>query len=129
MSYLETEINESIEKLGIQNKKISPKDLDTLMESLGKTFFCEGANCLDPTQLRVKSAEHNPNFWQEVSGRIHSDQLILIVLDTSYRAWEIGPPQQLQRVLADTTGYPFWVTDVSFSFLIHMDDHDCASLA
>ncbi|MGR2708532.1 hypothetical protein K0P33_13985 [Pseudomonas sp. ArH3a] len=129
MSYLETEINESLENLGIQNKKISAPDLDILITSIAKVFFCEGANFLDPIQLRVKRTEYNPNFWQEVSWRIQSDQLIFLVCDTSYRAWEIGPPQQLERILSDTTGYPFWVTDVSFSFLIYMDDHDCVSWA
>lgn len=129
MSYLKTEIDVSLENLGIQSRKLSPKDLDTLIASLGKVFFCESADHLDPTQLRVNRTEHNSDFWQETSEHIQSDQLIFIVFDTSYRAWEIASPQQLERILSDTTGYPFWVTNMSFRFLIYMDEHDCVSWA
>lgn len=129
MSYLETEIDVSLENLGIQSRKFPPKNLDTLIASLGNVFFYESTNHLDSTQLRVNRTEYNPNFWQEASEHIQSDQLIFIVFDTSYRAWEIASPEQLERILSDTTGYPFWVTDMSFRFLIYMDDHDCVSWA
>ena len=129
MSYLEAEIDESLENLGIQSRKLAPEDLDILIASLGNVFFCESANHLDPIQLRVNRTEYNPDFWQEVSKHIESDQLIFVVFDTSYRAWEIASPQHLERILSDTTGYPFWVTDMSFRFLIYMDDHNCVSWA
>ena len=129
MSYLEAEIDESLENLGIQSRKLAPENLDILITSLGNVFFCESANPLDPIQLRVNRTEYKPDFWQEVSKHIESDQLIFVVFDTSYRAWEIASPQHLERILSDTTGYPFWVTDMSFRFLIYMDDHNCVSWA
>ncbi len=39
MSYLEAEIDESLENLGIQSRKLAPKDLDILIASLGNVFF------------------------------------------------------------------------------------------
>ncbi len=46
MSYLEAEIDESLENLGIQSRKLAPEDLDILIASLGNVFFCESANHL-----------------------------------------------------------------------------------
>ena len=41
MSYLEAEIDESLENLGIQSRKLAPENLDILITSLGNVFFCE----------------------------------------------------------------------------------------
>lgn len=128
MSYLETEIDETLENLQIKNTKFNTDELKTLITSLCKIFF-GGAQYLDPNSLKIKHAEYNPKFWQEVSKRIYNDQLILIVVDTAYRAWAIEKAENIENVLSETTGYPFWITDKKFSFLIYMDDHDCVSFA
>lgn len=129
MSYLETEIDEVSENLCIENKKFNADELKTLTVSLCQKFFRTGCSILNPTELIAKHTEHNPGFWNEVSERIHQDHLILMVFDTAYRAWEIESSRQLERILFETTGYPFWVTGTSFSFLIYMDDHDCITSA
>ncbi|MGY2377611.1 hypothetical protein ACW9IB_24190 [Pseudomonas sp. SDO524_S393] len=128
MSYLETEIDETLENLCIENAKFNTDELKTLITNLCNFFF-GGAQYLDPKKLKIKHAEYNPKFWQEVSKRIHTDQLILIVVDTAYRAWSIEKAEDIENVLSETTGYPFWITDKKFSFLIYMDDHDCVSWA
>ena len=129
MSYLETEIDEALENLGIENRKLNTDELEALITSLRHAFFCAGKRVLDPIELRVKHSEHNPDFWQEVSERILNDDLILVVFDTAYKAWGIQNSELLKCVLSETTGYPFWVTDRRFSFLVYVDDHDCVSWA
>ena len=129
MSYLETEIDEALGNSGIENRKFDTDELEALITSLRQVFFDAGNRFLDPVELRVKYSEHNPGFWQEVSERILHDDLIFVVFDTAYRAWGIEKSEQLKRVLSETTGYPFWVTDRHFSFLVYVDDHDCVSWA
>jgi hypothetical protein len=129
MSHLKTEINEALDDLCIQHKELTLEELNALIVSLCRYFFRQGESILDPIRLITKSTEYNPGFWQEVSKRIQCNHLILIVFDTAYRAWEIGDSHQLQRVLSETTGYPFWVTDITLSFLVCMDDHNCVSWA
>ncbi|MCF5724155.1 hypothetical protein [Pseudomonas syringae] len=129
MSYLETEIDEALENSGIENKKLDTVELEALITPLRQFFYGAGKGLLDPVELRVKHSEHNPDFWQEVSERILSNDLILVVFDTAYRAWGIETSEQLKRVLSETTGYPFWITDRRFSFLVYVDDHDCVSWA
>lgn len=129
MSYLETEIDEVLESLCIKNKKLNTDALKALTASLCQKFCRAGCSLLNPTELIAKRTEHNPGFWKEVSQRIHQDRLIFMVFDTAYRAWEIESSRQLERILFETTGYPFWVTDTNFSFLIYMDDHDCVTWA
>ncbi|VVN44822.1 hypothetical protein PS664_05732 [Pseudomonas fluorescens] len=129
MSYLKTEINEALNDLCIQHKELNPEELNALIVSLCRYFFREGENILDPTRLIAKETEYNPGFWQEISKRIQCNHLLLVVFDTAYRAWEIGDSRQLQQVLSETTGYPFWVTDINLSLLVFMDDHSCVSWA
>ncbi|TFY84097.1 hypothetical protein DYL59_30790 [Pseudomonas kairouanensis] len=129
MSYLEAEIDEALEHSGIENRKFNNDELGALITSLRQVFFGTGSRFLDPAELRVKHSEHNPNFWQEISGRILNDDLILVVFDTAYRAWSLESSEQLKCVLSETTGYPFWVTDRRFSFLVYVDDHDCVNWA
>lgn len=128
MSYLEIEIDEALENLRIENRKFNTDELKVLIAFLCKIFF-GGAKFLDPNNIKIKHIEHNPGFWQEVSKRITKDQLIFVVFDTAYRAWAIEKAEHIQCVLSETTGYPFWITDKKFSFLIYMDDHDCVNLA
>lgn len=124
-SYLENEIDETLENLEITHKKFDREETSTITIYLTKKFFKSVSNVLDPINLNEKSAEHNPKFWQEIQHRIHQKHLIFLVYDSAYRAWEVNDAQDIASILRETTGYPFWVTDSDFTFLAHMDDHDC----
>ncbi|MBT2371260.1 hypothetical protein [Pseudomonas fluorescens] len=129
MSYLESEIDEALLALEVEGRKLSSIELSLLISNLSQKFFNAKMNVLDPNYLNIKSTEHNPIFWKEVQDKICGNRLIFIVCDTEQRAWEIDNSQSLARILSETTGYPFWVTDHALSFLVHMDDHDCVSWA
>ncbi len=118
MSALETEIDEVLENSCIENKKFNADELKALSASLCQKFCRTGCSILNPTELKTKHTEHTPGFWNEVSEPIHQDHLIVMVFGTAYRAWEIESSRQLEGILFETTGYPFWVTDTRFSFLI-----------
>lgn len=129
MNYLEEEIDEFLKNFDIESKKLEATELQPLISSLNEKFFKNKQNSLDPIDLNIKNEEHNPNFWKEIQNRICSDELIFIVFDSTYRAWEVYSSKNIARLLAETTGYPFWVTDKELTFLVHMDDHDCVSWA
>ncbi|MGY1920650.1 hypothetical protein HX780_27960 [Pseudomonas tolaasii] len=125
MNYLEEEINEAFIALKIDSRQLAAKELIILIKALTKTFFQSESHILDPVELNEKNTEHNPNFWKEVHQRIHEKDLILLVFDSTYSAWEIKSSEHLVSILGETTGFPFWVTDSNLTFLVHMDDHDC----
>ncbi|TFY92270.1 hypothetical protein DYL61_17510 [Pseudomonas nabeulensis] len=125
VNHLENEIDETFENMKITHKKLDQEELSTIINTLTKTFFKSESNLLNPTELNEKSTEYNPKFWREIQHRIHQKHLILLVYDSAYRAWEVGDAQDVASILHETTGYPFWVTDSEFTFLVHMDDHDC----
>jgi hypothetical protein len=125
MNYLEQEIDEACITLAINAKKLGQDELTTLVNSLTKLFFRFQSNVLDPVEMNEKSTEHNPDFWKEIKHRIDKKNLILLVLDSRYRGWEIDCARNITSVLGETSGYPFWITDRKLSFLVHMDDHDC----
>lgn len=129
MNYLEEEIDETLIALDIEGRKLDSNELSALITSLSERFFKIKQKALNPIDLNIKSEEHNPNFWKEIQAHIHSERLIFIVFDSAHRAWEICSSKNLARILSETTGYPFWVTDRDLTFLVHMDDHDCVSWA
>ncbi|ONH53244.1 hypothetical protein SAMN04490182_1621 [Pseudomonas cedrina] len=125
MSYLEEEIDEALNTLNINHNKIHSEDLKKLIKKITEKFFRSESQILDPVNLIEKATEHNPNFWKEIPERIKKTDLMLLVFDTAYRAWELRDSQELASVIGETTGYPFWVTDQNLTFLVHLDDHDC----
>jgi hypothetical protein len=129
MNYLEKESDETIITLNIEAKKLKTNEVDLLIKSLSERFFTTKQKALDPSNLNIKNEQHNPNFWKEIPDLIHSGTLILIVFDSSHRAWRVGSANNLASILAETTGYPFWVTDQDQTFVTNMDDHGCVSWA
>lgn len=129
MSYLEKELDQAIKTLEINSRKLEPGELTDLISALTKTFYKSQSNILDPIHMNEKSAEHNPNFWQEIQHRVNEKDLILLVCDSKYRGWQIESAHDVTSLLGETTGYPFWLTDTNLTFLLHMDDHDCVTWA
>jgi hypothetical protein len=125
MSYLEEEIDDTLNTLKISHNKMHPEETKNLIKNITKNFFRSESEILDPMDFIEKSTEHNPNFWQEIPERIKKTDLTLLVFDTAYRAWELKDAQDLALIIGETTGYPFWVTDQHLTFLVHLDDHDC----
>jgi len=79
----------SFETLDICAKKLESVELANLVHSLTKKFFTSESDVLDPVELYERSTEHNPNFWQEIQYRISKENLVLLVFDSAYRAWQI----------------------------------------
>ncbi|WP_042945336.1 hypothetical protein [Pseudomonas lactucae] len=125
MSYLEEEIDETLNTFKIQHEKLQAKELAALINSITKKFFTSQSDILDPNKLIEKHTEYNPNFWKEIPERITKKGLTLLVFDTAYRAWKLRSAQELALIISETTGYPFWITDHELTFLVHLDDHDC----
>lgn len=125
MSYLEEEIDEVLNALKINHNKIHSEDLKKLIKKITGKFFRSESQILDPVNFIEKATEYNPNFWKEIPERIKKTDLMLLVFDTAYRAWELRDAQDLASVISETTGYPFWVTDQNLTFLVYLDDHDC----
>ncbi|WP_411379947.1 hypothetical protein [Pseudomonas sp. MPB26] len=125
MSYLEEEIDEVLNALKINHNKTHSEDLKKLVKKITGKFFRSESQILDPVNLIETATEYNPNFWKEIPERIKKTDLMLLVFDTDYRAWELRDAQDLASVIGETTGYPFWVTDHNLTFLVYLDDHDC----
>jgi hypothetical protein len=129
MNYLEAEIDEVLSTLSIKHKKLTTEEISSLIKALTRRFFTTEKSTLDPMDFNETNAEYNSNFWKEITRHIKKTDLTLIVYDTNYRAWQINTPQDIELLIGETTGYPFWLTDRALTFLIHLDDHDCVSSA
>jgi hypothetical protein len=125
MNYLEEEIDEALNTLKIERKKIVKREIDQLIKSLTKKYFKTESTILDAMEFNETETEHNPSFWQEIENRVKKPDLILLVFDTDYRAWIINNSQDLEPLIGETTGYLFWLIDRNLTFLLHLDHHDC----
>lgn len=70
MSYLEEEIDETLNTLKINHKKKNTEELKTLIKDITKKLFRSESKTLDPIEFIEKSTEHNPKFWKEIPERI-----------------------------------------------------------
>lgn len=129
MNYLEVEIDDVLDSLRIDHKKLTTEEVSSLIKALTRSFFTTEKPTLDPMNFNETNSEYNSNFWKEITKHIKKTDLTLIVYDTNYRAWRINTPQDIEALIGETTGYPFWLTDGNLTFLIHLDDHDCVSSA
>lgn len=129
MNYLEIEIDEVLKNLDIKNQKLDSSQLEDLIKSICLKFFKTKSLNLDPTKLKTKHKEHNPEYWKNISIHTHDNSFFLIVTDSSNRAWKIEDPTKLHAILSETTGFPFWAIGSDFQSLIYIDDHDCVSVA
>ncbi|OBP07746.1 MULTISPECIES: hypothetical protein [unclassified Pseudomonas] len=123
MNYLEIEIDEEIEKHGFLVSKLREEELRSLISFLNTRFF-EGGEGLDSSKMCVTSKEHDPFFWKKIK-YLGWEGAVLIVFDISWHGWRFSSIEQVELLLSETTGYPFWLANSNGCELIFFDDHDC----
>jgi hypothetical protein len=125
MNYLEEEIDSTIREHSLPHKKMSNDEIDQLVFALKKIFLNIKAKHLDPTHLNQPKKSYDPDFWKKIDKIQNLQNPILIVQDRKIHVWEFETPHDLTRLLSETTGFPFWITSKSLTFLAYMDDHNC----
>ncbi|UUC49340.1 hypothetical protein [Pseudomonas citronellolis] len=125
MNYLEIEIDEEIERHGFLVSKLREGELRSLISFLNTRFF-EGGEGLDSSKMCVTSKEHDPFFWKKIK-HLGWEGAVLVVFDISWHGWRLSSIEQVELLLSETTGYPFWLANSNGCELIFFDDHDCVS--
>ncbi len=112
MDYLEHEIDEEIESLKLDSKKV---EIDTKVQNL----LTEIAN-----EKRTNSTHtyKNPDFWKRIDEYCNFKDPILVIFEKKYKGWMFKNCGDLELLLHNTTGYIFWILDKSN--IVFMNDHD-----
>ncbi|ROT98927.1 hypothetical protein EB809_12810 [Marinobacter sp. R17] len=124
MGFIAKEIEEESKINNISIKKIENTDKSRIIESINKKFG-SNAQFPDPTSFDFSKKAHSPKFWEQTSNLHYSGNPVLGIYDRESYFWSFESGKELERLLSETTGFPFWITDEELSFLIYFDDHDC----
>lgn len=125
MNYLAEEIDSTLAEHALEHRKLGSEELNEMISTLRIHFFDSGAKSLDPIHLKNPEKAHDPDFWQKVDQLEDLHKPILIVTDNEVHAWELHSTSDLKTLFSETTGFPFWITDINHGYIAYMDDHDC----
>lgn len=128
MNYIESEVDTTLKDNDIPHTKNDKKNTETLIKELTDLFFSETSSTLDPTKLVNTKKFHDPEYWSKISTIENCERPILITLDRYHSSWQLDSVADLQLLISESTGFPFWITNPSKTTLIYLDDHDCAHI-
>lgn len=129
MNYIESEIDSTLKEHCIAHKKSDIKYTESLITALTTKFFIEISSTLDPTKLINAIKFYDTEYWKKISSIENCKKPILITLDSHYSSWQLNSTTDLQFLISESTGFPFWITDTERCTLIYLDDHDCVHIA
>lgn len=129
MSYIESEIDLTLKEHCIAYKKNDIAYTEHLITALTTKFFMETSSVLDPTKLTNAIKFHDIEYWKKISSIENCEHPVLITLDTHYSSWQLNSTTDLQFLISESTGFPFWITDAEKRTLIYLDDHDCVHIS
>ena len=85
----------------------------------------QATNQAQDTPYVVVECGANQRVWEQLTYEtLPSGQVVTNV----HRYTEMASGLN-HHTLGETTGYPFWLTDINHTFLVHMDHHDCVTWA
>ena len=129
MNYIESEVDTTLIENSINHIKKNADQTHSLIRELTDSFFLSPSNILDPTDLANVDKHHDPDYWKKISTIKNCQKPILIILDKNYHSWELTSTDDLQLLISESTGFPFWITTSERNLLIYLDDHDCVHIA
>ncbi len=128
MGYLAEEIEKAASELGIAISKVQRKKVLEIRQKLAENFSVEPEFPwrLSYQNLKEFRAIHNPKGWSCIQNYVGEEEIILFVNpDEEQDMWFIPSGSALTSILAETVGFPFYVTSRKADYLFSFDDHDC----
>jgi hypothetical protein len=128
VGYLAEEIEKAASALGIAISKLQIREVLEIRQKLAKKFSVEPEFPWRLSYQNLKDAQsiHNPKGWSFIQDYVGEEEIILFVNpDEEQDMWVIPSGSALTSILAETVGFPFYVTSRNTDYMISFDDHDC----
>lgn len=125
MGYIEEEIEEEKKLNNIKGNRLDESVVSDLVTRINSIFFDGSSKFPDPVGFKCTKKYQDSEFWNKVNEIATSGSPIFGVFDKKVFFWSFETSTEIKRLLSETTGFPFWITDENLSFLIYFDDHDC----
>ena len=128
MGYIATELRRTLARVGIHAEEISPARLRFLRDGIQARFVEPGGAGPLWERLREDVSIRNPNAWQWISSLPFDGPLVLFFEEDDESAgFAFGSGTDVVSTLAESTGFEFYVTNDSVSFLLAFNHHDYLS--
>lgn len=128
MKYLAEEIENAAFELGILISKLPMEEVLEIRQKLAKKFSTEPEFPwrLSYQNLKDFQSIHNPKGWSFIQAYVGEEEIILFVNPNEEQdMWLIPSGSALTSILAETVGFPFYVTSRTTEYMFSFDDHDC----
>jgi hypothetical protein len=128
VGYLAEEIENAASKLGIAISKLPTEEVFKIRQTLAKNFSVEPEFPwrLSYQNLKKYRSIHNPKAWSFIQDYVgERENLLFVNPDEEQDMWIIPSGSALTSILAQTVGFPFYVTSRNTDYLFIFDDHDC----
>ncbi|HEX5754673.1 MAG TPA: hypothetical protein VFZ09_51290 [Archangium sp.] len=130
MGYIADELRITIKQLGIATEELSPAQLRFVREGLDARFIDPSGEGPLWERIRGDVSVRNPDAWQWISSVPHSGRAILFFDEQEEPAgFVFTSAADAVTVLAESTGFEFYLTDDARSFLLAFNHHDYLSAA
>lgn len=128
MGYLAEEIENAACELSIAISKLQIGEVLEIRQRLAEKFSIEPEKPWSLTYQNLKDFQsiHNPKGWSFIQDYVREEEIILFVNpDEEQDMWLIPSGIALKSILAETVGFPFYVTSRTTEYMFSFDDHDC----
>jgi hypothetical protein len=130
MGHIANELRSTIARVGIRAEELSPAQLRSIRDEVGDRFIEPAVEGPLWERIRDDVSVRNPDAWQWVSSVPLSGHAILFFEEHDEPAgFVFDSGVDVVSVLAESTGFEFYLTDDASSFLITFNHHDYLSAA
>jgi hypothetical protein len=127
MSYISKQFLDLSQKLGIEVSLLPHNESGALCTKVAQRF---GLDKRDLHACTFTSSEYkaicDSNAWRWIGDFVGSSPIFLLIGEGELsETWRVKPGKRVVELLAETTGFVFFVTNNNADYLLCYDDHDC----
>jgi hypothetical protein len=128
MGYIADEITTVSTQLKIEIQTVAGEESITLKKKLADSFSTDPnlPERFSWQNLTNYSSIHDSAGWKKIAAFTPEKPVILFVNpELESTGWYFASGQFLVDVLAESCGFPFYITSLEADYIICFDDHDC----
>ncbi|WP_156952910.1 hypothetical protein [Deinococcus frigens] len=123
------EIRQASDTLGIQFLEMPPAESAEFHNRIVEKFKMYKSQTPYWEQFSPEIAIHDPQGWKKISKFIHEAPVYLYFDEHNETSvFKFDSPNDLESVLAETTGFVFYISPIDLEIIVSFNDHDMLML-
>ena len=121
--WIRDEIAAAVTRVGADANELSPDEVKAAEAQLERLFARPGTGPLWE-RLHESQGLHDANAWRRLADFVRTPSILLVHDSQGSCGYRFETPAGLPRVLADCSGFEFYVTDGEGEYLLAFNHHD-----